>query len=670
MNDNLKVGFRIRDWEVYPQENLLKTPDRVQVLEPRVMDVLVFLAGRCGEVVSRQELLDSVWAGVVVGDETLSRAVSVLRTELGDDKKNPRYMKTISKRGYCFIAKVIPLASEGLQKADSDSDASYSAPPKRYLRARKIGFAAVGLMAATIVYLVLAYPAPEKTTPKVSDHAIRDASLPERKIMLAVLPLDNFSNDPEQEYFSDGLTEELIAQLGNMQRNRLGVIARTSVMYYKGKSKQIDEIGRELGVDYVLEGSVRRAGNIVRITAQLIQVSDQTHLWAQSFERDVEDILALQSEVAQRITDTLALELLPGEYARLVRTRPVNSAAYEAFLKGRYHESRGGLREYSKAIEYYEEATQEDPAYALAYAALGHTYGMLAYLDLVDFSEGMQKFADYTRIAADLDHSLAEVQVNFADFKFYADWDWSAGEVGFRRAFELRPDSESVIWHYALCLHALGRFIQAIEVLENALELDPYSRQINDALTDTYLDSRQFERAVVQYRKMIDIDPQDAVIYDSLGDALEQQGKYDEAVEAYLKARNLAGESADRVRALRAAYRASGIHGYWRKRVEQLMAAPENKSPIKIVDIYARLSDTEQSQTWINEAQQRGQVSPLTLARIYTRLGDNDQALALLELAYAEHKSQLAWLKVDRRWDPLRFDPRFQELLRRMNFPD
>ena len=564
MNDNLQTGFRIGDWTVYPQENLLKAPDREHVLEPKVMDVLVFLAGRCGDVVSRQQLLDSVWTNVVVGDETLSRAVSVLRAELGDDVKNPRYLQTISKRGYRLIAQVVPLDSNEPKEADSISAAARATSAERSsdslhgLRRREYRFAIIGLIAVVTGGLVLGFFGLETT--------------PDQKIMLAVLPLDNLSGDPEQEYFSDGLTEEMIAQLASLQRHRLGVIARTSVMYYKDKNKRIDQIARELNVDYVLEGSVRRTENRVRITAQLIKVSDQTHLWAQTFERDVDDIFALQIEVAERVVRSLALELLPAERAQLHRTSPVSSAAYEAYLKGRYHDSRGGRNGGLKAIEHYHEAILEDPDYALAYAAVGHAYGVRGMLGYIPFSEGNSKFWDYNLKAAELNPGLAEVEVNFADFKFYGDWNWSDGETGFRRAFEKDPDSENVVWHYALCLHLLGRYEEASGVLEGALRLDPFSRQLNGNLIDVYLDSRQYDRAIALYQRMIEWEPNDAGIYNSYGNALADMGRDDDAVEVYLQARSLAGDSTDRVQALRNAYMASGLRGYWQKRVEHLTA--------------------------------------------------------------------------------------------------
>jgi len=567
-----------------------------------------------------------------------------------------------------IFAWAFELTPEGI-KLDEDAVPSGSVTHRA---GRKLDFAIIGLMAVGIFYLILDNYVVEDSPMDTVEEFSQDAISPDGRVMLAVLPLDNLSGDPEQEYFSEGLTEELITQLGYLPRDRLGVIARTSSMYYKGKDKRIDEIGRELGVDYVLEGSVRRAEDRVRITAQLIQVSDQAPLWAESFEREFKDIFALQSEVAQRITLTLALELMPADQARLPKTRPVNAEAYDAYLKGRYHETRG---RFFKAIEYYEKAVQKDPAYALAYAALGHTYAMQMTFGQITVKEGEQKHWEYTRKAAELHPGLAEVEINFADFSFYADWNWSAGEAGFRRAYESDPGSEEVVAHYSYCLRAFGRFDEVIEVLERALRLDPHSRELNNSLVNTFLESHQYYRAIEQYQKMIEMEPQDARLYNALGRVLEDLGRFDEAVEAYLQSRSLAGDGADRTQALRDAYSAGDMRGYWLKRAEHLTetAANEEVSPAEFAIVYANAGDKDQALAWmekLKEAAQSGRGSPLTIASIYTQLGETELAVATLEKAYEQRHGLLVYIKVDRKWDPLRDDPRFQDLVRRMNFPE
>jgi serine/threonine-protein kinase len=565
-----------------------------------------------------------------------------------------------------IFAWAFELTPEGI-KLDEDVVPSESVT---HHAGRKLDFAIIGLMAIGIVYLVLDNYVLEDSPSTIAEEFIQDTSPAEGKIMLAVLPIDNLSGDPEQEYFSDGLTEEMITQLGYLPRDRLGVIARTSSMYYKGKNKRIDEIGRELGVDYVLEGSVRRAEDVVRVTAQLIQVSDQAPLWSETFEREFKDIFTVQKELAQRISQTLALELMPAAQAQLPRTRPVNSEAYDAYLKGRFHATRG---RYLQAAEHYQDAIRKDPDYALPYAALGHAHVMGVLFRDLPPEEGIQKHWDYTLKAAELEPGLAEVEVNFADSSFYANWDWSAGEAGFRRAYESDPGSEAVIAHYSFCLRALVRFDEAIEVLERALRLDPYSRQLNKSLVDSFIESHQYYRAIEQYQKMIEIEPQYAGNYHGLGRVFEGLGRSDEALEAYLQAGSLDGNSPDRLQALRDSYNAGGIRGYWRKRADLLVetAATEEVLPVSVAMFYARAGDKDQGLAWMEKSTETAQhVSPITMAANYALLGEADLAVAALEQAYEQRHFWLVYLRNDPRFDPLRDDPRFQDLVRRMNFPE
>jgi TolB-like protein/Tfp pilus assembly protein PilF len=465
------------------------------------------------------------------------------------------------------------------------------------------------------------------------------AKAPAGRIMLAVLPFENLSRDPEQEYFSDGLTGEMITQLGRLHPDRLGVIARTSAMQYKKTSKRVDQIGRELNVDYILEGSVRRAGDRVRVAAELIQVHDQTHLWADSYERDLRDVLSLQSDVAASVARQVQLQLT-AQQLRLAAGRTVHPEAYEAYLKGRHHSYRATREGLLKGIEYYEQAIQKDPEYALAYAALAHTHFLLIVQEYLPIGDRLERARAAARRGLELDPTLAEAHIYFADEKFYLDWDWAGGEAGYRRAAELDPGSADAVLHHALCLNALGRFQEAFAVMERACQLDPLSPWVNGAHINLLHDAHQDDQAIEQSRRTIELDPNDAGNYLRLGGVYEEQGRQEEAGAAYLKALSLPGASPQQVQACRDAYKAEGLRGYWRRRLEYLKATAEPEH-----------------------------VSPVTFANVNVRLGQKDQALKWLEQAYQERSPQLAWLKVARMWDPLRSDPRFQDLLRRMNFP-
>ena len=441
-------------------------------------------------------------------------------------------------------------------------------------------------------------------------------------------------------------------------------------MYYKGKDKRIDEIGSELGVDYVLEGSVRRADDRVRIMAQLIQVSDQAPLWAETFERDFKDIFALQGEIARRITHTLVSELLPAGQTWLPGTRPINPEAYDAYLKGRYYATR---YEFPKAIRFYKEAIRLDPDYALPYAALGHSHAMQMSLGQAEL-EVAEQAGEYIAKAAELAPGLAEVEMHFADLSFYIEWDWSAGEAGFRRAYETDPSSEEVVAHVSYYLRAFRRFDEAIEVLERALRLDPYSRQLNRSLVDTFVESHQVYRAIEQRRRMIEIEPQDLRLHNALGRLLEDLGRFDEAVETYLRVRRLNGDDVDRLEELQEAYQSGGIHGYWSKRAEHLMATEgiQNVPPLDLAFVYVRANDRVRALEWLEKAiaAQVGLGQPTAIANAYTQLGETDLALATLEKAHAQRHPFMVYLNAEVNWDPLRDHPRFQELVRRMEFPE
>ncbi len=456
---------------------------------------------------------------------------------------------------------------------------------------------------------------------------------------LAVLPLANLSGDPQQEYFSDGMTEELIATLGKI--SALRVISRTSVMPYKKTDKPLPQIARELNVDAVIEGSVFRAGERVRITAQLLHAPTDRHLWAESYERDLRDVLMLQGEVARAIANEIKMQLTPQEQMRLTTTRSIKPEAYEAFLKGRHHaDTSMAPEEFLKAIKYFQVAIQEDPTYAPAYAVMASCYAALAFTEYPAAAENREKALAMAQKALELDDSVAEAYTVLAEEEYFVDWDWSGGLALFRRAAEVEPNNAVVVYHYGWGLEELGRFDEAIPVYERAVRLDPIAHFPNLFLAGGLYSAHQDERAVEHYRKLLDLESNNAETYFDLGTVYEAMGRNDEAVAAYLKSATLAGDSAEKAQAYRDAYKAGGIRGYWKKGLDDL-----------------------------KEEAKRGRVSPYTLASYCVHAGDNERALAWLERAFQEHIPGCAWLKGDRTWDPLRSDPRFQDLLRRMNFP-
>ena len=349
---------------------------------------------------------------------------------------------------------------------------------------------------------------------------------------VAVLPLENMSRDPEQDYFADGMTEALITDLA--QIGALRVISRTSAMQYKGTRKPLPEIARELNVDAVVEGSVLRFGNRVRITAQLIHAASDQHLWAKSYERDLGDILALQSEVARAIAKEVKIKLTPHQQARLTCARPVNPEAYEAYLKGRYYWNKFTEEGFKRSLEYFKQAIEKDPVYASAYAGLAESYATLGFFSTVP-KEAFPKAKEAALKALEIDDTLAQAHTSLGLSRLFYDWDRLTAEREFQRALELNPGYALTHHEYALYLMAMARLDEALVEEKRALELDPLSLRINTALGWVFYFARQFQQAIEQYRKTLELDPNFVMAYWQLGLAYEQKAMYKEALEEFQK---------------------------------------------------------------------------------------------------------------------------------------
>jgi serine/threonine protein kinase/TolB-like protein len=451
---------------------------------------------------------------------------------------------------------------------------------------------------------------------------------------LAVLPLENLMGDPAQEYFVDGMTEALIADLGQIEALR--VISRTSVMQYKGVKKPLPQIARELNVDAVIEGSVLRSGDRVRITAQLIQAVTDKHLWAKSYERDLRDVLALQSEVAGAIANEVKVKLTPQEQARLVRGRSVNPEAYRLYLQGRYYFSKRTLPAFDKSIQLFQQVLEKDPDSALAYAGLAESYGILPFYGGASAKESFPKAKAAALKALELDGSLAEAHAALGFVLLYWDWDWSAAESELKRAIELNPSY--VVGHhwYAEYLSAMGRHDRAIAEVKRAQELDPLSPLMLVIGGEVCIFARRYDEDIEQCRKALELDSNYALAHAYLGGAYLGKGMYKEAITEYENYARLS----NRTLGLAFAYAAAGRRA---EAVQILDRAREQLKP--------------------------GEIPLWSVACLYIGLGENQRALNWLEKAYEERDPNMIFLKVESFLDPLRSDPRFQNLLRRMNFP-
>jgi TolB-like protein/Flp pilus assembly protein TadD/predicted Ser/Thr protein kinase len=515
-------------------------------------------------------------------------------------------------------------------KRDRESGQSGAATgPARKNRVYRRGVIATGgglvLLLAVAVWF---------NTGKLREWRRSPASAP-RIQSLAVLPLANLSGDSTQEYFADGMTEELITDLARI--GSLRVISRTSAMQYKGTVKSLPEIGRALNVDAIVEGSVERSGNRVRITAQLVEAPTDRHLWARSYERDLRDVLDLQSEVARRIADEIKAKVTPKERAQLTSSRVVDPEAHELYLRGRFYQEKRTQETLQQAISYFEHAIEKEPNYALAYAALAASYTMLEDFGVLTPKEALQKARPAATKALEEDDNLGEAHaaLGLVLIHTYAPGGWESAEKELRRAIELNPSYASAHHWYALCLLAQGRADEAVAEIKQALVLDPLSLIINTNVGSILTMVRRYDQAIEQQKKTLELDPSFPSAYWPLGLAYEEKGMSNEAIVEFKKAIALDRRSPVYLAALGHAYAAAGRRGGAQKVLARLI----------------KLS-------------QQSYVPYYEMAVVYADLGDKQQALASLHMACEGQSGRLYFLKLDPRFDPLRLDPKFEDLLR------
>lgn len=421
------------------------------------------------------------------------------------------------------------------------------------------------------------------------------------RIMLAVLPFENLSGDPTQEYFSDGLTEEMIARLGQMEPQQLGVIARTSAIQYKGTKKRIDEIGKELGVNYIMEGTVRRADDRVRVAVQLIQVSDQTPLWATSYERDLRDIFILQDEIAQAIAGEIEITLTPKQQARFASPAPTNPEAHEAYLRGRYYLTRIGGRDLQKALEYFQQATEIDPNYPLGYAGLAETYNAMNTMYLAPAQTEPQARAAAMK-ALQLDESLPEAHVSLGRVRLFYDWDWPGAEKEFLRGLELDPNLPAAHLGYSSYLASIGRFQESIDHLRTAYALDPLSVSTRlEGLTNFYV-TRRYEETLDVCREMRELPPDFTEPFSTEAFVYARIGRFREATQAAQQVVRNSNNPVDIAKAAQA-YAESGNKEEARKLLQQLLAEGQRRfvCGYNVATVYAALGEVDQAFSWLRE---------------------------------------------------------------------
>ncbi len=613
---------------------------RIRV-QQQPMKLLQMLLERPGEVVTREELRTRVWTDESFGDfdQAVNIAIAKLRNALGDSAESPRFIETLPKRGYRFIADVSVVDADARPKKpesmasdvpatnkDEDKLVGFRLPvaPKRQ------PWPARWIIAALVILLSL---------PILAVWLFRSRGSASTGIRsLAVLPLDNLSGDVSQNYFADGMTDELITDLA--QISALRVISRTSVMAYKGARKPLPQIARELNVDAVVEGSVLRSGDQVRITAQLIEASTDKHLWSQSYEGELRDTLALQSRVASAIADQIRINLTPQEQAALKNVKVVNPQAYESYLKGRYFWNKRTADGLKVALAYFNQAIDEDPKYAEAYSGLADTYALLGdwQYAVMTPKEAYPKAKAAAIKALELDSGLGEAHNSLAFVLDGFDWNFDAAGKEFRRAIELNPGYATAHHWYAWHLSLLGRHDEAIAEMKKAENLDPLSLIINADLAELLVLAHSDDSSIQQSRKTIEMDPNFALAHNQLAQAYLQEHKYDQAVAELQKAVQLSDGSPTCVANLARAYAISGK----RAETEKLLSDLKNRS--------------NPDHSYAAE-----------MAMIYASLGDKDQAMNWLEKGYEERFNPGVLLRPG--FDSLRSDSRFQNLVHRIGLP-
>ncbi len=578
----LKFGNYELDQRAYE----LRRGGRVLKLERIPMDLLCLLAGNAGQLVSREAIIEKLWGkGVFLDtDNGINTAIRKIRQTLRDNPRHPRFVQTVPGKGYRFAASV----TEG------------DAPRK--------GTAAGG-----------------------------EAGRP---VMLVVLPFEDLSHEVEQGYFSDGLTEETIAHLGQLDPQSMGVIARTSSMAYKRTTKTIAKIGEELGVNYVLEGSVRREKSCVRITAQLIRVADQTHVWAESYNREIESVLAVQTELGNSIAQEVRLQISEKVKSASSAKAEQNPEAHDAYLRGRYHWAKRTLAEARRAIEYFGKATDLDPTYALAYAGLADCYATLPITSDLRPKECFPRARAAAERALEFDENLAEAYTSMGTIRFWFDWDWAGAEECYQQALNINSNYVLARLYRAHCLSNAGRHEEALAEIKRAIKLDPLSPILSTLLAEFLYHARRYDEAVAEFQNAVELAPNFWVARVNFAKVYEQTGERGRAIKELEIAHRFSEGNTEPMALLAYILAATGRSDEAGKSLEDLLALASRKY-----------------------------VPPSNIALIYAGLGKDDLMLEWLERGIQDRDVRMTFLR-DPKWDRVRNNTRFREILRQVGLEE
>jgi len=610
-------------------------PNNKVLLREQVLQVLQVLVEREGKIVTREEIKSRLWGNDtnIDFDQGINSTIKALRRALGDSADNPRYIETLGRRGYRLMPTIeYPEAAPGTafetdreqceQLATEMSENAARVEPQLKPRWRK---AAVVLVSAVILV----------GGGYISWHFRAIAPPKSEKIMLAVLPFQNLTVDPQNDYLADGLTEEMISHLGRLNPEQLGVIARTSVMGYKHRDVRLDQIGRDLSVQYVLENSIRASGNHLRLTAQLIRVKDQSHLWSQDYDYPAKDILNVEGDLAKKVAHTLQLRLTSQRQGESARTRPVNAEAYDAFMKGYYFFQRGADdKDTNMAATYFERATHLDPSYAPAWVGLSRTRYWQANIGLVPTQEGQQLARDAVERALTLDPNLPEANIQMGRIKRQVDFDFAGADFSIQRAIALEPGVPENLGQAAFMAQLFGRFDEALTLDRQALALDPLNAESWERLAENRFYAGQLDEATADIRKALELNADTWGSPITLSEIHLLQGRPQDA----LRESERIPSAAFHIRTTAMAYHALGH---------------ENESDAALTELIKKF---HANAAW-------------SIATVYALRNQRDEAFKWLDRAYAQHDGGLIFIKIDPLLENLHSDPRYTAFLKKLHLP-
>ena len=636
LSSRVRLGGFELDLKSGELRSLEAPTDKAILLREQVLQVLQLLVERDGEIVTREEIKSKLWANdtVVDFDHSINATIKNLRRALGDSADDPRYIETLARRGYRLMVPIeypesVPeIAEEKDQEPREHSAGKMSEKATRVQRRLRSAWWKIALLGIFVVILVAVGYISWRTRAK--------GRTTSGKIRLAVLPFENFTGDPSKEYLADGLTEETISQLGRLNPEQLGVIARTSVMAYKHKDVHLDQVGRDLSVQYVLEDSLHESGDHLRLTAQLIQVKDLTHLWSQDYDYSAKDVLSIEDDVAKSVARQIQLRLTSQQQAELAQSHSVNPEAFDAYLQGYYFfERRSTGKDADMAARYFERATQVDPSYALAWAWLSRTRIFQANQDLIPMEEGRRLARESVERALSLNPDLAKAQIEIGRIKVQVDLDWMGGNASYQRAIALEPGNPEGLREAAFLATFLGRFDEALRLGRRAVDLDPLNAESWETLAEVEFYGGQLDQAAANCKKALELNPDVFSPPVTLIRIYLLQGRPQVALPE----------------------------------IEQVHYAPY-RAHLAALTYYA-LGRKKESDAALRElAMQYHGSNAFEIATIYAFRNQTDEAFEWLDRAYAQRDPSLMGTKVDPLLKSLHHDPRFTAFLTKLHLPN